>query len=180
MRPQMPPPAAPASPPQIDLRAPDLFGNDAAEDEAEDVFRAYAIDRDEVASFSDESRRLCVARAFKGEGKSALLRLAVARILKQKPDSLVVRETASALAPDVSTADFGTWVREWKKALLTRVASEVGQRIGMAWSDDSMALVEEAERQGFKSRSVVSLYSHLFHACLSLQRFSRSPSDRSL
>jgi hypothetical protein len=45
---------------------------------------------------------------------------------------------------------------EWKKAILHRVANEVGARIGMAWADDSITLVEEAERQGFRSRSFIS------------------------
>jgi hypothetical protein len=66
----------------IDLVAPDLSGNDAAEDEEEEVFQAYAVDRTETSNFADATRRLCIARAYKGEGKSALLRMAATRILR--------------------------------------------------------------------------------------------------
>jgi hypothetical protein len=73
-----------ADDPRIDLLEPDLFGNDAAEDEDEDVFRAYAPQRDEVGTFTDAARRLCVARAYKGEGKSAprheVLRITLGRL----------------------------------------------------------------------------------------------------
>lgn len=141
-----------ADAPLIDLGAPDLFGNDAAEDEDEQVFRAYALEREEVETFADAARRLCVARAYKGEGKSALLRIAASRIV----GTVLIRDSANTFAPALSGTEFPRWVREWKKAILGRVAVEVGSRIGMAWSDDAMALVEEAERQGFKSRSVLS------------------------
>jgi hypothetical protein len=40
------------------------------------------------------------------------------------------------------------------KAVLAGAAVEVGSKIGMAWTDDGIALVEDAERQGFKARSV--------------------------
>ena len=143
--------------PRIDLAATDqLFGNDAAEDEAEEVFRAYAVDRDEVAGFADPLRRFCVARAYKGEGKSALLRLAAMRIGHDDHSPILIREQASAFGFAPTGSDFGAAVREWKRALLRRVGNEVGARIGFAWADDAMSLVEEAERQGFKARTLFS------------------------
>src|SRR5947199_4058581 len=129
---------------EIDLSAPDLFGNDAAEDEEEDVFQAYAVDRDETRNFSDPMRRLCIVRAYKGEGKSALLRLAATRLREQQgPSVIIVRDSANSLAPNIAGADFGPSVREWKRAILGRVATAVGSRIGIAWSRDAMSLVEE-------------------------------------
>lgn len=66
--------------PKIDLTATYLFGNDAAEDEDEDTFHGYVVDRPELTAFLEPSNKICVARAFKGEGKSALLRLVQARL----------------------------------------------------------------------------------------------------
>lgn len=143
--------------PRINLSDTDqLFGNDAAEDEVEDVFQAYAVERDEVAAFSDSTRRFCVVRAYKGEGKSALLRLAASRIAAETKDPTLIREQASAFPLADPGEDFASAVREWKRALLKRVANEVGSRIGFAWTDDAMSLVEEAERQGFKEKSLLS------------------------
>ena len=64
------------STPVINLADPDLFGNDAAEDEVDDIFNSSALKRDELGTFTDARKRIRVVRAYKGEGKSALLRMA--------------------------------------------------------------------------------------------------------
>lgn len=69
----------------VNLTDPTLFGNESAEDEREDVFISYAFERPEVDAFSDGNNRLGFARAYKGEGKSALLRLTERRIRKTVP-----------------------------------------------------------------------------------------------
>ncbi len=128
---------------QIDLRAPNLFGNDAAEDEDLEVFRAYAIDRPEVPVFTDPNRPICIARAFKGEGKSALLRLVATR-LRADESPLLIEARGKQLSPALQATDTDSWVRAWKGSMLQLLASKIGESIGMAWSDDSMSLVEEA------------------------------------
>ena len=62
-------------PVQINLKDKDLFGNDAADQEKDDVFRSYAMERPELAEFVDNSETIQIARAYKGEGKSAILRM---------------------------------------------------------------------------------------------------------
>jgi len=142
---------------KIDLTAEDLFGNDVAEDEDIEVFNAYAVNRDEVSSFSDKYRKLCIARAYKGEGKSALLRLAMNEVKAAGgSESLIVHGTISAFAPTIQSDDFTVLIKEWKKGLFSRVANEIGSKIGFAWTDDEISLVEQAEKGGFKSRSLVS------------------------
>jgi hypothetical protein len=69
---------------------------------------------------------------------------------------LLVSVSAKQISPTLSSIDTDAWAREWKRALLQVVARELGSRIGMAWSDDAITLVEEAEQSGFRSRSVVS------------------------
>jgi hypothetical protein len=136
---------------------PDLFGNDAAEDEAEDVFNSYVIKRSELDSFRDQATKIRIARAYKGEGKSALLRLTKQELVQRSEQSpLIVHVKAANLSPSLTDTDPSVWVRAWKQAILSRLASEIGQRIGFAWTDDAMSLVEEAERQGFKSRNIVT------------------------
>jgi hypothetical protein len=146
----------------IDLSSLDLFGNDAAEDEREDVFRSYAIERREVAAFADEGRRICVAQAYKGEGKTALLLMTKSKLLERKKiegkrhAALVVWSTAADVAPEEESEDYDQHVRAWKRSIARRIAAELGSRINCAVGDDAIALVEEAEKSGAKPRNFVS------------------------
>ena len=54
----------------IDFTDPTLFGNEAAEDENDAVFRSYVVERPEVRRFLDPNRLIAIIRAYKGEGKS--------------------------------------------------------------------------------------------------------------
>jgi hypothetical protein len=98
---------------------------------------------------------MAIARAYKGVGKSTLLRL-VQKSLTKTADAVLISATASRVAPVLSGADYTQWIREWKKGLVGHVATEVGRKIGFAWSDDEMSLVEQAEREGAKSRGLLS------------------------
>lgn len=141
--------------PKIVLSEPSLFGNDAAEDEADEIFHSYVVERPELDTFTDPARRLAVVHAYKGEGKSALLRLAAYRI--GSGDHIVnVSRKADDLAPDVAGDDHGAWVRAWKANIVTALAVEIGAMIGVAWSDDAMSLVEESEKRGARRRSILS------------------------
>jgi len=141
--------------PKIVLSDPSLFGNDAAEDEADDIFYSYVVERPELDDFTDPSRKLSVVHAYKGEGKSALLRLAAYRIGTGEHIINVSRK-ADDLAPDVAADDHGAWVRAWKASIVTALATEIGATIGIAWSDDAMSLVEESEKRGSRRRSLLS------------------------
>jgi hypothetical protein len=154
--------------PKIDLSDSRLFGNDAAEDEQEDVFLAHALEREELARFANENERICVAHAYKGEGKSALLRIARYKLSNASPRPLVVATSASAIAPALSTTDFPQWVRNWKAAIVGRFAAEIGSQIGFAWRDDSMSLVEEAEKAGLKSKNLVGAILSRFKPSVSV------------
>ncbi|MCH7903289.1 MAG: hypothetical protein IH944_01830 [Armatimonadetes bacterium] len=140
----------------FDLEDSTLFGNEAAEDEDAAVFDAYFLRRSDYSSFGSNEHKFLVARAYKGEGKSAILREAESTIAKSHPASLRIVTTAAniAVAPDTQSPD--DWVRAWKHSILERVAQEVGTRIGFALGDDAIGLVEEAERAGFRARNLVS------------------------
>lgn len=140
----------------IDFSDRALFGNEAAEDEAESIFASYAVERSEVTSFLDPSVPLAITRAYKGEGKSALLRLVYLKLRSRTPQPVAVATSASAISPEIDTSDFDRWVRAWKYSMLRLVASEIGASIAMAFGDDAISLVEEAELNGYKARSFVS------------------------
>lgn len=140
----------------IGLTDPDLFGNEAAEDEDEDTFNSYAYERPELNAFIDPYRKLCFVRAYKGEGKSALLRLTRQRVRRLDPDSLIVDGRGPDLSPPRQDTDFDAWARDWKASLIGKVARFVGATINLAFSDTSMALVEMAEKGGMRERGLVS------------------------
>lgn len=142
--------------PTIDLADASLFGNEAAEDESEDIFSSYAVERQEIAGFLDPGKALQIIRAYKGEGKSALLRLVRIRLSAASPATLVISSTGAALSPALSTTDSDQWVRGWKTNLIRLAANEIGAKISFAFSDDAISLVEEAESNGFRARSFVS------------------------
>jgi hypothetical protein len=156
---------------KIPLNDPKLFGNDAAEDEEDEIFKSYALERQEIEEFAQLDRQLNFVRAYKGEGKSALLRITRSKLLSLGKDAgLIISTTASNLAPELSTTDFSVWIRSWKKSLLGRIASEVGTKIGFAWTDDQMNLVEEAEKNGFKQRNIISALLRRFKPEIDLEK----------
>jgi hypothetical protein len=52
----------------LDLDDEELFGNETAEDEEEDIFIAYALERPEFEVFLNATKKLRIVRAYKGEG----------------------------------------------------------------------------------------------------------------
>ncbi len=112
--------------------------------------------RDEITSFKDVSKPVQVARAYKGEGKSALLRLVESSLNRDAHPPIVIKTTGQGISPSIDSSDSDQWVREWMRKILHRIACEIGSRLSFAYSDDAISLVEEAERNGFRSRSFVS------------------------
>lgn len=142
--------------PPIDISDTTLFGNEASELEDEEIFFSYAVNRKELDQFLDEKALIQIACSYKGEGKSGLLRL-VRRRLAGKPDSpLVISAIGTDLSPPLNSDDSDEWTRAWKERIVRLIASEIGTRIGVALTDDTISLVEHAELAGFKSRSIVS------------------------
>lgn len=140
---------------KVDYTDKTLFGNDAAEEEQEEIFLSYVLEPEISTEFLDRDNKIQVVRAFKGEGKSALLRLTKKR-LENEETNLVILNTAVSLSPTLDSSDSDEWTRKWKEKLLNLIANEIGSQIGFAFSDDAISLVEEAEENGFKQKSFVS------------------------
>jgi photosystem II stability/assembly factor-like uncharacterized protein len=108
---------------KIDLADVSLFGNDAADLEQDAVFLSYAVERTEISAFLDRNQAIQVIGDYRGEGKSALVRL-----LRHHLQSTGLVLGISAIGPDHSPAvdrvDSDVWTRKWKKALLRLVANE--------------------------------------------------------
>lgn len=133
-----------------------LFGNDAADLEQEKLFLSYAVERPELSDLLNPDNSILVTRAYKGEGKSALLRLLRSHLNDSNAEQLVISAIGPDHSPSISSLDSDLWTREWKKSILKLVANEIGSELGIAFTDDAISLVEEAEANGFKQRSFVS------------------------
>lgn len=148
-----------SSVPHFDFSDPEsIFGNDAADFETDDeVFQSYAYERPELRLFMDESKPFRIVKAYKGEGKSALLRMMKWKLHERylDPAPLIIETLASDISPTLEKLEWETCVRAWKVSIMNQVACELGSRIGVAWSDDSMSLVEEARKGGFRTRGFV-------------------------
>jgi hypothetical protein len=133
---------------------PTLFGSEAADLEDAALFFSYAMQRNEVAEFLDDRHAVRIVSAYKGEGKSALLRLAEQKLNDRPSKPLVVRVTGSSIAPAPSSLNEDEWIKAWKASIFSLLAREIGATIKFAWTDDATSLVEEAEREGFRQRSI--------------------------
>lgn len=143
--------------PQIRLTDLTLFGNDAAEDEEDNVFSSYVLEREELSDFLDASQKIRIARAYKGEGKSALLRLARAKLPpRTQGEVITIAATGASLSPNLATIDSDQWVTSWKEQILRLIAREIGATLGIALNDDAISLVEEAEKTSSRKRNVIS------------------------
>lgn len=105
--------------PIIKLDDESLFGNDAADLEQEALFYSYAVERSELSEFLNPENAIQVARAYKGEGKSGLLRLVNHKLINSQEDQLVITAIGPDHSPVISDNDSDLWTREWKKTLVT-------------------------------------------------------------
>jgi hypothetical protein len=138
---------------QLNLKDHDLFGHVAAEDEEEAIFTSYQVARPELSRLSSDkvADNVVIISAFRGEGKSALLRIA-SKQLQSSGKVFLARTTATSLSVDKTSPDVAVLTRLWKSAIYNYVAKQVGSKIGFAWQDDSIGLVEFAQNEGFKSK----------------------------
>ncbi|HWD38752.1 MAG TPA: hypothetical protein VG944_07880 [Fimbriimonas sp.] len=143
--------------PRFDLADPQLFGAEAAEAEAnKDVFNSYFYETGAYADFVDMSRPFQIANAYKGEGKSSFL-----RALEEKVRTEKLGYVARFSSADLEVADQGAnsdaWMRAWRRSLAEAAAIELGKTIKVAWSEDDIRAVEEAERLGQRERNWIGL-----------------------
>lgn len=145
---------------QIDLTDEQLFGNDAGDDEDENLLKCYFLERPEFNRFYDRTNSIRIVKARKGTGKSALLRRTEALARPLFPDDLFVICKGPEIFPDFSNAqNAANPVLAWQKSICARINREIGANIKMAITDDEIALVEAAEIDSFRGRNLLSALS---------------------
>ncbi len=141
-----------------DLIAPDLFGNEAGDDEELEILDSYFLYKPEFDPFFSPKTRLAFVRSRKGVGKSALLKQSLSRRLKSGSEDLMIYLKASDLIAlqDVAAQSPDELVYGWQQRICTQVNLELGSTLSVGFTDDSMLLIESAELAGFRRRNLVS------------------------
>lgn len=146
-------------PARIPLDDKTLFGNDAGEDEREDVLVSYFVDQSAFRPFLDPAEPLRVAVGRKGTGKSALLMRFAHDLRADATQPLVLHLVPANLVSlkEPPATDNGVVLENWwKQVLCGAINMELAREIGFAWKDEQIALVESAEVAGFKGKNLVS------------------------
>ena len=137
----------------IDLSDLQLFGNDAAELERHEVFQSYFVNRPEYSDFCSSETSFRIVMAFKGEGKSALLKHLATQISERSDNELLISKSGADIKPVIDSLEMDDWVRAWKRQIFFLLACEIGAQLSIAISDDATGLVELAENEGFRPRN---------------------------
>ncbi|HBO5687715.1 TPA: hypothetical protein L4620_005382 [Pseudomonas aeruginosa] len=135
-----------------------LFGNDAGEDENIEVLTSYFVNQPAFTDFLDTETALCVARARKGMGKSALLSKFAHDLEQLDSKPLVVQIVPSSLSALITPPETGApseFENYWKQAICQSINMEISKTIGFAWKDDHISLVENAELNQFRGRNII-------------------------
>jgi hypothetical protein len=136
------------------------FGNEAGDDADAEELSAYFVEQDTFASFLSLKKKLLVATARKGVGKSALLQWIAQRIPEQDSDALVIKVRGADLVRSKFnlTSTLTTpndYIQDWMCRLCALANRKLAIEQGFAFSDDSISLVETAEIDGYKARNLV-------------------------
>jgi len=141
----------------LDFEDPDLFGNDAAEEEDPEILASYFVEKPHFNKFYDPRRRIAIVRARKGMGKSALLAKLNHTLSQDEDGQMVLALKGQDLVgfADFSSRDPLALINSWRLAICRRIALELGRSIRFAATDAEIALVEGAELAGMKSRNLL-------------------------
>lgn len=135
---------------------PELWGNEAADDEDPVVLNSYFVNSPAWHDFLTAVRPLQIARARKGLGKSALLRECAFRHREDK-NFLVINITGADLVAQREFKSLGAseHIYDWQQRICTLITRSIGASIGFAYTDDQIAFVEAAELAGLRSRNLI-------------------------
>jgi hypothetical protein len=122
------------------------FGNEAGDDVEPEELITYFVEQEGFSKFLEKRRRLLVATARKGVGKSALLKWSAHRVAQQDPNALVI----SVRGADLTRASFNLTAplanandhtRDWMIRLCALVNRQLAAKIHLALTDDKITLV---------------------------------------
>ena len=150
------------------------FGNEAADDIDPEELSIYFVEQPSFKKYLDPAKKILIATAKKGVGKSALLQWIGYNVSKNDQDAIIIKVRGA----DLTRSKFNLnnkletpndFISDWMTRICSVVNRELALRLNMALSDDEITLVESAEIEGYRSRNLVG--------CL-LERFKKILGDK--
>jgi hypothetical protein len=136
------------------------FGNEAGDDVDPEELMEYFVEQEAFGKFLEIRKKLLVATARKGIGKSALLKWAAVKIQEKDPSALVITVRGADLvrsrfnlSSELTTPN--DYTRDWMIRLCALVNRALAVRLNLALTDDKITLIETAELEGYKARNIV-------------------------
>ena len=136
------------------------FGNEAGDDVEPEELLGYFVEQEAFGKFLDTRKKLLVAAARKGIGKSALLKWTAFKVRERDKEALVITVRGADLvrsrfnlASELVTPN--DYTRDWMIRLCALVNRELALRLKLALTDDRITLIETAELEGYKARNIV-------------------------
>lgn len=144
-----------------DMLDPELFGNEAGEDEDKKRLNDYYLEKNKNKIFYEADRKLGFVRARKGVGKSALLNYTAIKVEQLYSNDIIINIKASELIALYPCNDFQPleYANCWQQRICLRILNEIARNIRFAASDDAMKIIENAEIMGYKGKNIVSALS---------------------
>ena len=133
------------------------FGNEAGDDVNPEELISYFVEQSLFKSYLDKKHRIKVATAKKGVGKSALIQWMSYRLKKDDENALVIK----CRGADLARTKFGfntniktpnEYIHDWMSRICTIINRHLAADLRIALTDDSIALVEAAELDGYSTR----------------------------
>jgi hypothetical protein len=136
------------------------FGNEAGDDVSAEELATYFVEQNTFKKFTNAKKRLFVATAKKGVGKSALLQWLKISIPEKYESDLVIKVRGSEITREAFKLNSeliqpNDYIRDWMIRLCALINREIAKQINFALTDDQITLVESAELDGFKSKNLV-------------------------
>lgn len=165
-----------------DMLNPELFGNEAGEDENKKRLNDYYLEKDKNRIFYDKDRNLRFVRARKGVGKSALLNYTAIKVEELYKDDIIINIKASELTTlyDCDNYQPLQYANCWQQRICMRVLNELAKRIKFAATDDTMKIIENSEIMGYKGKNIVSALSDRLSFILDKKLVEKKENDKEL
>lgn len=141
----------------LDLTDPELFGNEAGEDEDVEVLGSYFLSKPSFDRFYSPKTKIAFVRSRKGVGKSALLKHTLYKREQENSGELLIYIKAAELfsIQETKSNTPQDMIYGWQQRICTRINLELGSTLHFGFTDDSMLLIEGAELSGFRSRNLI-------------------------
>jgi len=147
------------------------FGNEAGDDVGREELTSYFVEQEMFQQFLNPSKRILVATARKGVGKSALLQWLYHKLAGTSDGDIVIKCRGADLVRSrfgISTlpSSPNDHVRDWMIRICSLVNRELARLLGLAITDDQITLVETAELDGWRSRNLLGCLIDRFRRIL--------------